>query len=115
MGSSPPHRQHIRRSRESLAGRLATPVRTNPIRIGSRQAPACGLLTRPRSAIRTTRPFSCSHDCEAASQAILIPLSLIAAVAATIASLALAWARNGAISGLLSGVLDHVRSLFGIG
>jgi hypothetical protein len=41
--------------------------------------------------------------------------ALIMVVAATIASLALAWARNGAISGLLSGVLDHVRSLFGIG
>ena len=42
-------------------------------------------------------------------------LSLIAAVAATIASLALAWARNGAIADLLDGVLDHVRSLFGVG
>ena len=42
-------------------------------------------------------------------------LSLIAAVAATIASLALAWARQGAIAELLDGVLDHVRSLFGIG
>jgi len=42
-------------------------------------------------------------------------LSLIAAVAATIASLALAWARNGAIAELLDGVLDHVRTLFGIG
>jgi hypothetical protein len=42
-------------------------------------------------------------------------LSLIAAVAPTIASLALAWARNGAIADLLSGVLDHVRSIFGIG
>jgi hypothetical protein len=41
-------------------------------------------------------------------------LSLIAAVAATIASLALAWARNGAIAELLDGVLDHVRTLFGI-
>ena len=40
--------------------------------------------------------------------------SLIAAVAATIAALALAWARNGAIAGLLDGVLDHVRALFGI-
>ena len=42
-------------------------------------------------------------------------LSLIAAVSATIASLALAWARNGAIADLLTGVLDHVRSLFGMG
>jgi hypothetical protein len=41
-------------------------------------------------------------------------LSLIAVVAATIAALALAWARNGAIAGLLDGVLDHVRALFGI-
>jgi hypothetical protein len=41
--------------------------------------------------------------------------ALIMVVAATIASLALAWARNGAIADLLNGVLDHVRSLFGIG
>ena len=40
---------------------------------------------------------------------------MIAAVAATIASLALAWARNGAVAALLDGVLDHVRSLFGMG
>jgi Flp pilus assembly pilin Flp len=40
--------------------------------------------------------------------------ALILVVAATIASLALAWARNGAIAGLLDGVLDHVRALFGI-
>jgi hypothetical protein len=36
-------------------------------------------------------------------------------VAATIASLALAWARNGAIADLLTRVLDHIRSLFGVG
>jgi hypothetical protein len=41
--------------------------------------------------------------------------ALIMVVAATIASLALAWARNGAIAELLDGVLDHVRALFGIG
>jgi hypothetical protein len=41
--------------------------------------------------------------------------ALIMVVAATIASLALAWARNGAIADLLDGVLDHVRSLFGMG
>ncbi|HEV8425303.1 MAG TPA: hypothetical protein VGS14_08965 [Actinomycetes bacterium] len=41
--------------------------------------------------------------------------ALIMVVAATIASLALAWARNGAIADLLGGVLDHVRSLFGMG
>jgi hypothetical protein len=41
--------------------------------------------------------------------------ALIMVVAATIASLALAWARNGAVADLLNGVLDHVRSLFGMG
>ena len=41
--------------------------------------------------------------------------ALIMVVAATIASLALAWARNGAVAGLLDGVLDHVRTLFGMG
>ena len=40
--------------------------------------------------------------------------ALILVVAATIASLALAWARNGAMADLLDGVLDHVRTLFGI-
>jgi Protein of unknown function (DUF4244) len=41
--------------------------------------------------------------------------ALIMVVAATIAALALAWARNGAIAGLLGQVLEHVRGLFGIG
>jgi hypothetical protein len=41
--------------------------------------------------------------------------ALIMVVAATIAALALAWARNGAVADLLTGILDHVRSLFGIG
>jgi hypothetical protein len=41
--------------------------------------------------------------------------ALILVVAATIASLALAWARQGAIADLLDGVLEQVRSLFGIG
>ena len=41
--------------------------------------------------------------------------ALILVVAATIASLALAWARQGGIAELLDGVLDHVRTLFGIG
>jgi hypothetical protein len=41
--------------------------------------------------------------------------ALIMVVAATLASLALAWARNGAVAGLLDGVLEHVRSLFGMG
>jgi len=36
-------------------------------------------------------------------------------VSATIASLALAWARKGAIAGLLDVVMRQVRSLFGIG
>ena len=41
--------------------------------------------------------------------------ALFMVVSAQIASLALAWARNGAIAELLTGVLDHVRSLFGMG
>jgi hypothetical protein len=52
-------------------------------------------------------------DAEAGSQTT--EYALIMVVAATIASLALAWARNGAIADLLDGVLDHVRSLFGMG
>jgi hypothetical protein len=52
-------------------------------------------------------------DAESGSQTT--EYALIMVVAATIASLALAWARNGAIAALLDGVLDHVRSLFGMG
>jgi len=54
-----------------------------------------------------------TFDAEAGSQTT--EYALIMVVAATIASLALAWARNGAIADLLDGVLDHVRSLFGMG
>jgi hypothetical protein len=60
-----------------------------------------------------TRTSSPSSAAEAGSQTT--EYALIMVVAATIASLALAWARNGAVAGLLSGVLKHVRTLFGIG
>ena len=63
------------------------------------------LAPRPASSPR--------HVAEAGSQTTEYALILV--VAATIASLALAWARQGAIADLLDGVLDHVRSLFGIG
>ena len=60
------------------------------------------------------RPASCPRlVAETGSQTTEYALILV--VAATIASLALAWARQGAIAELLDGVLDHVRSLFGIG
>jgi hypothetical protein len=64
--------------------------------------------TVPVSTPAASHPF----DAEAGSQTT--EYALIMVVAATIASLALAWARNGAIAGLLDGVLDHVRSLFGM-
>jgi hypothetical protein len=63
------------------------------------------------SSSHTTSPHP--FGAEAGSQTT--EYALIMVVAATIASLALAWARNGAIAGLLDGVLDHVRSLFGMG
>jgi hypothetical protein len=69
----------------------------------------------------TVRSASCSTDVvsprppHAESGSQTTEYALIMVVAATIASLALAWARNGAIAGLLDGVLDHVRSLFGMG
>lgn len=50
---------------------------------------------------------------EAGSQTI--EYGLIVILAATIGSLALAWARKGAITTLLDGVLKQVRTLFGIG
>jgi Protein of unknown function (DUF4244) len=41
--------------------------------------------------------------------------ALVMVVAATIAALALAWARQGAISSLLNAVLKQVRGMLGIG
>jgi len=35
-------------------------------------------------------------------------------VAATVAGVAVTWAQHGAVVALLDGVLNHVRSLFGI-
>jgi hypothetical protein len=60
-----------------------------------------------------TRTAPLQFDRESGSQTT--EYALIMVVAATIASLALAWARSGAIADLLTGVLDHVRSLFGMG
>ena len=67
-----------------------------------------------RSASSSTRVVSPPQP-HAESGSQTTEYALIMVVAATIASLALAWARNGAIAGLLDGVLDHVRSLFGMG
>jgi hypothetical protein len=66
-------------------------------------------MTLPVAMPTASRRF----DAEAGSQTT--EYALIMVVAATIASLALAWARSGAIADLLTGVLDHVRSLFGMG
>jgi hypothetical protein len=61
----------------------------------------------------STRAASSRRYAESGSQTT--EYALIMVVAATIASLALAWARKGAVADLLDGVLDQVRSLFGIG
>jgi hypothetical protein len=66
-----------------------------------------------RTVSSSTRTASGPFGTETGSQTT--EYALIMVVAATIASLALAWARNGAIAGLLDGILDHVRSLFGMG
>ena len=76
-----------------------TTLTTTPVTILTTTLPA-----RPTGAQRTTR--------ESGSQTT--EYALIMVVAATIAALALAWARNGAVADLLTGVLDHVRSLFGM-
>ena len=65
------------------------------------------------SSLAPPRPASPRLVAETGSQTTEYALILV--VAATIASLALAWARQGAIAELLDGVLDHVRALFGIG
>jgi hypothetical protein len=41
--------------------------------------------------------------------------ALLIVVSATIASLALAWARKGAVTGLLDLVMKQVRGLLGVG
>jgi hypothetical protein len=54
-----------------------------------------------------------SRTLEAGSQTT--EYALVIVVAATIAALALAWARQGAINGLLNAVLKQVRGMLGIG
>ena len=44
-----------------------------------------------------------------------IEYALVVILAATVGSLALAWARRGAVTALLDGMLKQVRTLFGIG
>jgi hypothetical protein len=44
-----------------------------------------------------------------------IEYGLVVILAATIGSLALAWARKGAVTALLDAMLKQVRSMFGIG
>jgi hypothetical protein len=67
------------------------------------------VMTVPSTRAASSRRFAAESGSQTTEYA------LIMVVAATIASLALAWARNGAIADLLDGVLDHVRSLFGMG
>jgi hypothetical protein len=50
---------------------------------------------------------------EAGSQTI--EYALVVILAATVGSLALAWARKGAVTALLDAMLKQVRALFGIG
>jgi uncharacterized protein DUF4244 len=65
------------------------------------------------TSLPTRAASSRRRDAESGSQTT--EYALIMVVAATIASLALAWARKGAVADLLDGVLDHVQSLFGMG
>jgi hypothetical protein len=58
-------------------------------------------------------PNSTSRTPELGSQTT--EYALVMVVAATIAALALAWARQGAINGLLNAVLKQVRGMLGIG
>jgi hypothetical protein len=58
-------------------------------------------------------PRSTRRTAESGSQTT--EYALVMVVAATIAALALAWARQGAINGLLNAVLKQVRSMLGIG
>ncbi len=43
-----------------------------------------------------------------------VEYALVIMVAATVAGVAVTWAQHGAVVALLDGVLNHVRSLFGI-
>jgi hypothetical protein len=63
-------------------------------------------MSVPRVARVATGPESGSQTTEYA---------LVIVVAATVAALALAWARAGAISSLFNAILRQVRGMFGIG
>jgi Protein of unknown function (DUF4244) len=69
----------------------------------------------PTGTMSTSTRAASSRRRDAESGSQTTEYALIMVVAATIASLALAWARRGAVADLLDGVLDHVRSLFGMG
>jgi len=52
------------------------------------------------------------NETEAGSESV--EYALVIMVAATVAGVAVTWAQHGAVVALLDGVLNHVRSLFGI-
>ncbi|HKE99023.1 MAG TPA: hypothetical protein VKG45_08845 [Actinomycetes bacterium] len=83
--------------------------RPGPARGPDRPTPPLRSGRPPRLRLRW-RPWI--HP-ERGSQTMEYALLLI--VAATIAVLALSWARQGAIKDLLDAVLDKVQDLFGIG
>jgi Flp pilus assembly pilin Flp len=60
----------------------------------------------PRAARAAATPESGSQTTEYA---------LVIVVAATVAALALAWARQGGVSSLFNAILKQVRGMFGIG
>jgi hypothetical protein len=84
---------------------MACPVPTSPSQITLAPRSSTALVSRP---VRVPAPRS-----QAGSQTT--EYALVMVLAATVAALALAWARNGGVSSLLSGVLKHVRSMVGIG
>ena len=84
---------------------MPCPSPTSPSQTALAPRPPAALLPRP---VRHPVPRS-----QAGSQTT--EYALVMVLGATVAALALAWARNGAVAGLLSGVIDHVRSMFGMG
>jgi hypothetical protein len=76
--------------------------------------PATEKVAAPAGRVpRVARSKSTSRTPESGSQTT--EYALVMVVAATIAALALAWARQGAINGLLNAVLKQVRGMLGIG
>jgi len=77
-----------------------------------------GFLKRSHDLKRSDLVLSvaaCSAGAEPEAGSQTTEYALVMILAATIAALALAWARHGAVAGLLDAVVRQVRGMLGVG